>query len=158
MLNNIDKKIIAAMQADFPLVKEPYKVIAKQLGITEAELLQRLKSYQASGKLRKMGTVLRHRQVGFAANALCVWQVNEELVHEAGIKLAAHASVTHCYSRLTSKSWPYNLYAMIHASSREECTKLAAEVAETAGLPQPIMLFSIREWKKTSMRYFTENF
>jgi DNA-binding Lrp family transcriptional regulator len=157
MLENLDKKIIAAMQEEFPLVAQPYKVIAERLGITEAELLNRLNSYRQSGALRKMGTVLRHRQVGFAANALCVWQVPEEQLHRAGAKLAAHAVVTHCYTRVTSKVWPYNLYAMIHAASREECREIAGRVADTAGLPEPFMLFSIREWKKTSMRYFSES-
>jgi DNA-binding Lrp family transcriptional regulator len=145
------------MQAEFPLVKEPYKLIAEQLGITETKLLERLHAYKSSGKLRKMGVVLRHRQVGYAANALCIWQASEETVHEIGIKLAAHDAVTHCYSRQTSSSWPYNLYAMIHAASAEDCRKLAGEVAAAAGLTPPVMLFSVREWKKTSMHYFSES-
>jgi DNA-binding Lrp family transcriptional regulator len=157
MLDNIDKKIIAIMQAEFPLVKEPYKKIAEELGITEPELLKRLHSYQETGKLRKMGVVLRHRQIGYAANALCIWQVDEEKVHEIGAKLAEYAAVTHCYSRETSTSWPYNLYAMIHAATKEECRVLAGEAAAAVGIAQPVMLFSVREWKKTSMHYFSES-
>ncbi|MCE5284865.1 MAG: AsnC family transcriptional regulator [Pelosinus sp.] len=157
MIDKLDKKIIAAMQVDIPLVKEPYKLIADQLGITETELLKRLHSYKRSGKLRKMGVVLRHRQVGYAANALCIWRVDDKKVHEIGTQLAAHAAVTHCYSRQTSSSWPYNLYAMVHAASCEECKRLAGELAAAAGLMQPVMLFSVREWKKTSMHYFSDS-
>lgn len=156
MLDELDKKIIAVMQADFPLVKEPYKQIAGQLGITEAELLRRLKSYKKTGKLRKMGVVLRHRQVGYAANALCIWQVDEKKVHEIGVRLSQYAAVTHCYSRQKNSSWPYNLYAMIHAASIESCRTLAGKVAEDTGIAPPVMLFSVREWKKTSMHYFAE--
>lgn len=157
MLDNLDKRIIAVMQDELPLVSEPYKLIAESLGITEEELLKRLAAYKKTRKLRKMGTVLRHREIGFAANALCLWQVPPEKVDEAGEKLAAHVAVTHCYSRVTDKSWPYNMYAMLHAGSREECRYLAAKVAATAGLNKPVMLFSVREWKKTSMRYFTDS-
>lgn len=156
MLNDLDKKIIAVMQGDFPLVAEPYKELAERIGISEQQLLEKLRQYRESGKLRKMGVVLRHREVGYAANALCAWVVPAERVKQVGQQMSACKAVTHCYARIPQRDWPYNFYTMLHAHTRQECRALAGELAEAAGLREYILLFSTREWKKTSMSYFAE--
>ena len=156
MLDCLDKKIIAVLQGDFPLVPEPYKQLAAKIGISEEELLTRLNKYRQSGQLRKMGAVLKHREVGFAANALCAWMVPESRLAEVGSLISAYRVVTHCYARVAQPAWPYNFYTMLHAHTREECRSLAGELAQAAGLDKYILLFSTREWKKTSMSYFPE--
>lgn len=156
MVDNLDKKIIAVMQGEFPLVAEPYKVLAERIGITEQQLLEKLNEYRNSGKLRKMGVVLRHREVGYAANALCAWLVPEQRLGEVGRLMSAYTVVTHCYSRIPQPGWPYNFYTMLHAHTRGECQALAEELAQAAGLTKYQLLFSTREWKKTSMSYFPE--
>ena len=70
--------------------------------------------------------------------------------------MAEHARVSHCYDRNRTDDWPYNLYTMIHGYSREECENIAAELAAAAGIDDRRMLYTKREWKKTSMKYFTE--
>ena len=156
MLEALDKKIIAIMQEDFPLVAQPYREIADKLGISEDELLSRLEQYKESGKIRKMGAVLRHREVGYAANALCAWIVPEDRIQEVGEMLSKELVVTHCYARNPQLGWPYNFYTMLHAHTREQCKVMAQKLAEKTGLQEYTMLFSTREWKKNSMRYFKE--
>lgn len=156
MLTEIDKKIVRAMQGDFPIVAEPYKQIADEVGISEAELLERLKQFRDDGTIRKFGAVLKHREVGFASNVLCVWVVPEERIEEVAEIMCSHMAVTHCYDRNTNEDWPYNFYTMIHASSREECESIARELAEETGLSKRTMLYTGKEWKKTSMKYFCE--
>lgn len=157
MLDEIDKKIIRAMQEDFPLVLEPYAYLAEQIGITEEELIRRLKAYRQTGKVRKMGAVLRHRNVGFAANALGAWMVPENRLDEVGKIMIASPAVTHCYSRITKPDWPYNFYTMIHGESRDHCQEIATKLAQAANVFEYTLLFSTKEWKKTSMRYFQED-
>ena len=157
MLDNLDKKVIACLQQEFPLTAEPYAVLAEQIGISQQELLARLEKYRLEGQLRKMGAVLRHREVGFTANALCAWETPTERLDEVGLLFQGHPAVTHCYSRLPQPpDWCYNLYVMIHGHTRAECELIAAGLTEAAGLNPCIMLYSTREWKKTSMRYFQE--
>lgn len=157
MMDAVDKKIIRAMQDEFPLVAEPYKEIAERIGVTESELLKRLQGYKENGQIRKMGAVLRHREVGFAANVLCAWEVPANRLAEIAAKMAESPAVSHCYDRNTMPDWPYNVYTMIHGHSREECEAIAAKLAAENQLTNRAMLFSVKEWKKTSMRYFTEN-
>lgn len=156
MLDELDKKIIVIMQEEFPLVAEPYREIAEKLGICEDELIARLKSYHQSGKIRKMGAVLRHREVGYAANALCAWIVPEDRIAEIGQMLAKDSVVSHCYARVSQSDWPYNFYTMLHAHNRGDCKVIAEDIAERTGLQDYIMLFSTKEWKKISMQYFKD--
>lgn len=157
MLDALDKKIIAMMQEDLPLVARPYLEIANKLGITEEVLLGRLQQYREAGQIRKIAAVLRHREVGFSANALCAWVVPDERIEDIGRKAAMSPHVSHCYSRKTQEDWPYNFYTMLHGHSPEECKGMAGSFARENALPTYVMLFSTREWKKTSMRYFQED-
>jgi len=154
MLDELDKKIIAALQDDFPLVAEPYRELGKRIGISEETLLNRLKEFRERGELRRMGAVLRHREIGYVANALCAWKVADERVEEVAFLMSEYPAVTHCYERVTYPDWPYNLYIMLHGRSRDECREMAGRLAETTGLTEYLMLFSTHEWKKASMRYF----
>jgi len=155
-IEELDRKIIRLLQGEFPLVAEPYKVLAEEIGITEEALLARIETMREEKKIRKMGAVLRHREVGFTSNCLCVWNVSDERVDEVGGRMAEHPRVSHCYDRNRTPDWPYNLYTMIHGYSREECEVIAAELAATAGIEERYMLYTKKEWKKASMRYFME--
>ncbi|WP_314626143.1 AsnC family transcriptional regulator [uncultured Selenomonas sp.] len=155
-LDEIDRKITRAMQGDFPLVEEPYKEIAAQVGIEEEELLRRLRRLKENGQIRKMGAVLQHRAAGYTSNVLCAWVVPPERMDETARCMCANPAVSHCYDRDTAEDWPYNVYTMIHAKSREECEAVAAALAAECGLEERVMLYSVKEWKKTSMRYFCE--
>lgn len=154
MLDALDKRIIAAVQGDFPLVSQPYRALANQIGISEEELLTRLEKFRHMGHMRRMGAVLRHREVGYAANALCAWQIPKEKVEEVAALMVAHPAISHCYERVTHPDWPYNFYVMLHRKTRQECQEIVDQLAQTADLKDYLLLYSVREWKKTSMRYF----
>lgn len=156
-ISELDRKIVRLLQGEFPLVAEPYKALAAEIGITEEELLTHITAMREEKKIRKMGAVLRHREVGFTANCLCVWNVLDERVDEVAKRMAEHPRVSHCYDRNRTDDWQYNLYTMIHGYSREECEEIAAELAASTGIEERHMLYTKKEWKKTSMRYFSED-
>jgi DNA-binding Lrp family transcriptional regulator len=155
-VSELDKKVTRALQGEFPLVAEPYKEMAETIGISEELFLERVQALEEQKKIRKMGAVLRHREVGFKANVLVAWVVPQERLDEVALQMASHPAVTHCYDRTTAPGWPYNLYTMVHGRSREECEAIARELGEENGVTERTMLYSKREWKKTSMKYFCE--
>ena len=116
--------------------------------------MARLRLMKEDGALRKMGAVLRHREVGFRANALGVWVVPEERMDQVAEIMCSHMAVTHCYDRNVMPDWPYNFYTMIHGTSREDCQQIAQDLAKETGISQYELLYTGREWKKTSMKYF----
>lgn len=156
-LDEIDKSIVRVLQGEFPLVAEPYKEFAKMAGITEDEFIVRAQKLKDIGAIRKMGAVLRHREVGFKANVLCAWEVPQEKLNAVAKNMAQNKSVTHCYDRNTAPGWNYNLYTMIHGESREECENIVKKLKFENNLESaPALLFSKKEWKKTGMKYFVE--
>ncbi len=154
MLTELEKKIIASIQGDIPITKHPYRNIAEQLDISEATLLKTLQDLCDRGVIRRFGATLRHQKSGFSANAMVAWKVEENRIEDVGQKLAGFKQVSHCYRRNPTDQWPYNLYTMVHADSEESCIETAKEMASTAHVNEYKLLFSRKELKKTSMKYF----
>jgi DNA-binding Lrp family transcriptional regulator len=69
--------------------------------------------------------------------------------------MASFHEVTHCYRRNPADEWPYNLYTMVHAKDRKACRRIAEKMAKKALVETYALLFSNRELKKTSMKYFS---
>ncbi len=155
MLNELEKKVIAAIQGDIPIVARPYEAIAIDLGITEELLLKTVASLRDRGIMRRFGATLRHQKAGFDANAMTAWQVDETRILEVGRVMASFKEVSHCYRRNPTAQWPYNLYTMIHGSSEEACHATAEKMARKTGVATYKLLTSLKELKKTSMKYFT---
>jgi DNA-binding Lrp family transcriptional regulator len=86
-----------------------------------------------------------------------VWDCPDEAeVERAGAIMASFEEVSHCYQRPRRPTWPHDLYTMIHGRSREECETVAERIQAATGLPPARLLYSVREFKKSSMRYFSE--
>ncbi|MBC8443635.1 MAG: Lrp/AsnC family transcriptional regulator [Deltaproteobacteria bacterium] len=155
MLTDNEKRIVASIQDDLPVVNRPYAQIAKRLGFTEKSLLSMLKALRDNGVIRRFGATLRHQKSGFAGNVMAAWQVPETNVDAIGSKMAEFKQVSHCYRRNPTDDWPYNLYTMIHAKSEAACLDIVQTISQKTGVQRYTLLFSKRELKKTSMRYFS---
>lgn len=155
MLDVVDRRLIAATQAGLPLTREPYRALADQLGLDEADVLARLQGLLDRGAIRRIGAIPNHYALGLTANGMSVWDVADEAVSDVGAKVGALDFVTHCYERPRHLPlWPYNLFAMVHGRTRDE---VRAKVAEIAVLIGPAarghdILFSTRILKKTGLR------
>ena len=156
MLTDVEKKIIALLQTDIPVVKRPFKVMAEQTGITEDEFLSVLKSLDDRKMIRRFGATLKHQKSGFKANAMVAWMVDEDKVEETGKIMATFQEITHCYRRNPAPGWRYNLYTMVHATSEDECHAIVKRISKAVGQTDYELLFSRKELKKTSMKYFED--
>lgn len=153
-MTELERRIIRELQTEMPITAKPYALIAEQLDISESQLVAYIKAMLAGGVIRKIGAVLRHRRIGYSANALCVWQVPEVSIDTVGEMFAALPEVTHCYERVAPAGWPYNLYTMVHATSRDECRNRIDAMRSMSGIDEFQIFYSTQELKKTSMRYF----
>ena len=154
MLTELEKKVIASIQGDIPIVERPYAELSRKLGISEQLMLDTLRSLCRRGVIRRFGATLRHQKSGYGANAMTAWRVDEARVEEVGRIMASFREVSHCYRRDPTSQWPYNLYTMIHAATEEDCRQVARRIARETGVEDYTLLFSRRELKKTSMQYF----
>jgi len=155
MLTELEKKIIASIQGDIPVISRPYLEISKKLKISEETLLETLKDLCNRGVIRRFGATIRHQKSGFAANAMVAWIVDERRIEEVGEKMSSFKEVSHCYRRNPTDEWPYNLYTMVHANNEDACKKIARTMSSETRVENYKLLFSRKELKKTSMKYFT---
>lgn len=155
LLDPLDRALIVATQAGLPLVPEPYAALAAELAMSADEVMARLTQLQAAGIIRRIGAVPNHYAIGWTANGMTVWDVPDEQVDQLGPLIGALPFVTHCYRRPRAlPAWPYNLFAMVHGSSREECASKAAEIRAVLGeaCRAGEILYSTRILKKSGLR------
>lgn len=155
-LTDTEKRVIAVIQGDMPVVEQPFRQMAEEAGLGEEEFLRIVQDHVDRGIIRRLGATLRHQKSGYRANVMAAWQVEEERVLEVGRIMASFRAVSHCYRRDPAAGWPYNLYTMVHALDEVACRKTVEKMAARAGLDNYALLFSRRELKKSSMKYFTK--
>ena len=180
----LELNILKHLQADLPQTLTPYASIAKNAGCSEEHVLKFIQKLRDHEIIRRFGAVVKHRQLGFSHNALLAWDtrgLSSEQTNRLGKAAASHLQVSHCYlrtplpvvcqpticqlARLSEAisealtDWPYQLFTMLHASSEPDFNQTKDELyqllkAQVQDLPRPICLKSLRELKKTSMKYF----
>lgn len=157
-LDPTDRRLIVATQGGLPLVPRPFAAVAATLGLTEDEVLARFARLKAAGIVRRVSAVPNHYALGYAANAMAVWDVPDERVDAIGVHLAAFDFVSHCYRRRRPPAWPYNLFAMVHGRDRREAEgRLAAlRLAVGPAARAHAVLWSRRILKKTGLRLRAE--
>jgi DNA-binding Lrp family transcriptional regulator len=146
-----DRSLLAAIEDGIPLVARPFKEVAERIGIDESVVIHRLQQLLQSGIITRFGCVVRHRTLGFTANAMTVWNVPDAVVDVVASHVVKNPGVTLCYQRRRHSSvWPYNLFCMVHAKSREEALTTVADLNATAeiGLYEQAVLFSTRCFKQ----------
>jgi len=148
-----DRTIINQLQEELPLIERPFDGWATSLGIEVSALLIHLKRLQQDGAVHRFGASLAHTAVGLAANAMICWQVPTDQIEEIGRRLASFQWVSHCYERLASLEWPYNLYTMVHQNTAETCREAVARMSLETGINHYQILFTIKEYKKTRVKY-----
>lgn len=147
-------RIVRCIQEDLPLVERPFEQWARDLDMSESSLLNLLADWTVRGFVRRFAAVLNHRQAGFGGNGMVVWSCPAERVDELGPVLASYQEVSHCYHRPAYPEWPYNLYAMVHGRTREDCESIARRLGQAVGLMNYRILFSLREFKKIRLKLF----
>ena len=150
-----DRAIIEALQSGLPLVPAPYAEVADKLGLEETDLTARLATMKESGVIRRIAAAPNHYKLGMTANGMTVWDVDDEVLNEVGPKIGALPFVTHSYERPRAlPDWPYNLFAMVHGSSRDEVEEKRQQIVDLLGdaLRCSDTLYSTRILKKTGLR------
>ena len=150
-----DRRLVLATQAGVPLVSRPYAAIGVALGLSEETVLERMTRLAQLGVIRRIGAVPNHYKLGYRANGMSVWDIDDGQVDELGEKIGALPFVTHCYRRPRRlPEWPYNLFVMVHGQDRAEVERKVGVIAALVGkcLRQHAVLYSKRILKKTGVR------
>jgi siroheme decarboxylase len=156
-LSPLETATIRVVQEDLPLVERPFAAYGELIGTDESTVLELLNSFTARKLMRRFAAVMNHRSAGFKANAMGVWAVPEGALDEVGPRMAGFALVSHCYRRPTYDDWPYSIFTMVHGKNAKDCEATIAAIHEETGIDEYALLWSIKEYKKTRVRYYTDD-
>jgi len=148
--------LIEAIGHGLPLVSRPYAEIAERLGRDEQEVIDGIGRIMMRGDLKRFGVVVRHRQLGYRANGMVVWNIPDSRIDELGHCISRYPFVTLCYQRpRRPPAWPYNLFSMIHGRDRDAVIEQVAQVVRQCGLQdiEHEILFSPRCFKQRGAAY-----
>ena len=135
LLDDVDRALLAALGPGLAICSRPYRALGAMAGLKEDETISRLSRLIASGVISRFGLILRHRALGYTANAMAVWDVADARVDEVGELLARQPSVTLCYRRPRRlPHWPFNLFCMVHGRERNVVAAEIEALSNLAGL------------------------
>ena len=151
-----ERRLVSVLQEGLPLFIRPFALIAERIGASEPEVLGRIGRWLEEGAIKRFGVVVRHRELGYTANAMLVHAISDERLGEIGRALAEEPAVTLCYRRPPRlPDWPYNLFCMIHGQERSAVEAEIAALRERHGLHDCAhdILFSRTRFKQNGARY-----
>ena len=154
-LDDFERRLVAATQSGLPLMPRPYEALGAMLGTSGAAVRERLAQWLEQGLVRRIGAVPNHYRLGFTANGMTVWDVDDESVDSLGERVGALPFVSHCYRRPRHRpDWPFNLFAMLHGHSRAEVERQRDAVRAVLGAAcrSDEVLYSTAILKKTGLR------
>ena len=154
-LSDLERAVLAAIQGGLPKSRNPFEQIACQIGIGTQELLEILKKWKQQGKLRRIGAIVNHFQIGLGAGGMVVWEVAPQRVDQVGQIFAGFSEVSHAYERRLSGSWPFNLYTMVHGAGNDEVEQTVRRMSQMSGVTNYRILVTEKELKKVPPTYIS---
>jgi len=127
-LDDADKKILNALQLDFPLVHKPFQELGKALDLSEDEVIRRIKRLCKEGAIRRIGPIISTKKTG-GTSTLVAMKVPEERVDEVADIINQYDEVSHNYLRPAN----YNIWFTLSAESEERLQEILREISEKTG-------------------------
>ncbi|MBQ0746988.1 MAG: AsnC family protein [Marinobacter sp.] len=148
------------LEQGLPLAPRPYLALAERTGLSEQEVMNAITQWQSDGLIKRFGLVVKHRTLGYTANAMVVWDIADEQVQALGKAMAAVPFITLCYQRPRRlPDWPYNLFCMIHGTNRERVLAQLDSLITEHSLQQVqhSVLFSNKAYRQRGGRYVSHD-
>ncbi|SNR80144.1 transcriptional regulator, AsnC family [Humidesulfovibrio mexicanus] len=124
-----DKEILDIIQSNFPLDPRPYAVVGEAVGLTEAEVLARVRRLKGEGVIRRMGANFGSRQLGWKST-LCGAEVPQDKLDAFVAEVNRHPGVTHNYLR----DHRFNVWFALIAPSSEAVEDTLADITDKTGV------------------------
>ena len=153
-LTEDEREVLLAIQDGLPVEREPYRAVAERIGMSEERVIDLIQRLLGERKIKRIGAVPNHYALGITANGMSVWDVPDDVASDVGRRLGERPEITHCYRRPRREGWPYNIFGMVHARSRDDVIAAVERIASDlaiASYPHEV-LFSTRLLKKRGTR------
>ena len=122
-IDDLDRRILNALQHDFPLCARPYDVLAQRLGVEAEVLWRRVTALLDTGVIRRLGASFDSRILGFSSTLAAI-RVRPERVDLATQTIGRYPEVTHSYLR----DHEFNIWFTIIAAGEQRLNEILQEV------------------------------
>ncbi len=137
-----DRRLLNRIQSDFPVTAQPYQTIGRELGMREAEVLERVRRLKAAGLIRRIGGNFSPEKLGFVST-LCAARVPADEVDRFAEVVNRYPGVTHNYLRENS----FNVWFTFIAPSMAEIEANLAAIRDATGVEVIMNLPATRVFK-----------
>lgn len=141
-MDEIDKKLLNILQKEFPLEERPFAIVARRCGISEDEVLERIRKLKEEGLIRRIGAVFDGTKLG-RISSLCAARVAQDKIDSFVRFINADKRVTHNYRRLHQ----YNIWFTISAASTGELAAFLLNLKEKTGVTDILDMRAVRTFK-----------
>lgn len=141
-IDDTDKSILNRIQSDFPITSRPYRTIADELGLTEEDVLTRVRQLKKTGIIRRIGGNFVPGKLGFVST-LCAARVPADKVEAFAAIVNRYPGVTHNYRREND----FNIWFTFIAPSMEEIEANLKKISEDTGIKDILNLPATRVFK-----------
>ena len=138
----IDRKLMNLLQEGLPLTKDPYGVVAGEIGISRAEVAGRIAGMMESGYIRRLGGVFDSNAMGYSS-LLVGARVPEEIFQDVGRFVNALPGVTHNYRRTGF----LNMWFTLSTTNEDEKDAVMDELRRRFGLTFLFAFPKVRSFK-----------
>ncbi len=129
-MDQFDKKILDVIQSGFPLASRPYAAVGEMVGMTEAEVLARVRALKQKGVIRRIGANFQSRKIGWKST-LCAAMAPEDRLDAFVAEINRRPGVTHNYLR----EHRYNIWFTFIGPDRETIQKELDAITQATGIP-----------------------
>jgi len=141
-MDELDKKILDAIQNEIPITKRPFAKIADKVGTSEPDVLLRLKKLKANKIIRRIGSSFDSKKLGYRS-VLVAAVVSEEKLDNIAAIINRYTGVTHNYRR----DHTYNLWFTLTASSEKRVDELLEQMKKETGIKNMFPLPALKKYK-----------
>lgn len=142
ILDEIDRRILNRIQTRFPMTVRPFETIAEDLGLTEDNVIERVRNLKEKGVIRRIGGNFVPEKVGFVST-LCAAKVPKDAIDHFASVVNRYSGVTHNYQR----DHEVNIWFTFIAPSMDEIEANLEQISKETGVGEILNLPATKVFK-----------
>ncbi|MCC7367818.1 MAG: AsnC family transcriptional regulator [Chloroflexi bacterium] len=141
-MDDLDRRILNRIQSDFPLVARPYAELGASLGVSEDEIITRMRALKDGRIVRQISAIFDTKSLGYKSS-LVAMRVDPARITEAARTINEHPGVTHNYER----NHDYNLWFTIAVPPTSDLEAVVQRIHEMANAEVTRVMYTLRLFK-----------
>ena len=141
-MDTIDREILNEIQSDFPITSRPFQEVGKRLGLSETEIIEKIKRLKSDGIIRRIGGNFNSRKLNFTST-LCAAKVPEDKIDSFVSIVNRYEGVTHNYLR----NHEYNIWFTFIAPSVAYIERALKDISRETGIHEILNLPAVKMFK-----------